>query len=223
MSTTTFIRHARVDLALHRLRDDAGPILLLLHGLGERTPESVPPVADDWPGPVWGLDFTGHGDSTIPRGGGYTAELLLADADHALSHLGRATIFGRGLGGYVGMLAAGARPDRVRGVVAVDGPGLFGGGPTPGNRAVITLGDAPAVTPPDPYALVELSRDVRPPDYAMLFAHLAIGESDLDEPITLATINDPEWVVAVRGLPGVRSINPADALRDYAASYHSGS
>ena len=38
---------------------------------------------DGWPGPVYGLDFTGHGASTVPVGGGYSAEMLLADADTA--------------------------------------------------------------------------------------------------------------------------------------------
>ena len=33
------------------------------------------------------LDFTGHGQSTIPAGGGYNAEILLADADIALAAL----------------------------------------------------------------------------------------------------------------------------------------
>ena len=33
------------------------------------------------------LDFTGHGLSTIPPGGGYNAEILLADADIALAAL----------------------------------------------------------------------------------------------------------------------------------------
>ena len=80
MVTATTLHHAGVALALHRLQDgDGDRRLLLLHGLGERTPSTVPVWAAGWPGPVWGLDFTGHGASTIPLGGGYTAEVLMAD------------------------------------------------------------------------------------------------------------------------------------------------
>ncbi len=41
------------------------------------------------PGPIFALDFTGHGASTVPSGGGYTAEMLMADVDAALAELGR--------------------------------------------------------------------------------------------------------------------------------------
>lgn len=210
------LRHGRVELALHRLRDADGPILLLLHGLGECTPSTVPAAATGWPGPIWGLDFTGHGRSTVPPGGGYTAELLVSDVDHALSHLGPVTIMGRGVGAYVGMLVAGARPSVVRGVVLVDGPGLFGGGSVPGNRPVIQLMVSRPGTAPDPFALVELSRDVRPADYALLFANLALAESGMDEPISVCTVNRPEWLDAVCRLPGVRStIAAPDALAEH--------
>ena len=46
--------------------------------------------------------------STVPVGGGYTAEVLMADADTAVAHLGPSTIVGRGLGGYIAVLLAGA-------------------------------------------------------------------------------------------------------------------
>ncbi|MBV9256202.1 MAG: alpha/beta hydrolase, partial [Actinobacteria bacterium] len=39
MSATTMLRHGKVDLALHDLRAGTGRPLLLLHGLGERSPE----------------------------------------------------------------------------------------------------------------------------------------------------------------------------------------
>ena len=124
MTPTVELRHNRVCLALHQLRDGGGRPLLLLHGLGERTPDEPPTYVDTWAGPVFGLDFTGHGASTKPRGGGYTAEILMGDVDAALAHLGAVTILGRGLGAYIGLLAAGARADMVRGVVLADGPGL---------------------------------------------------------------------------------------------------
>ena len=129
--TATSILHGRVALALHELRAGHGRPLLLLHALGERTPSTVPALYDAWPGPVHGLDFTGHGASTLPKGGGYTCEMLMADADAALGALGEATVVGRGIGAYVAVLLAGARPTAVRGAILRDGPGLVGGGITP--------------------------------------------------------------------------------------------
>ena len=151
MSSTTYLRHNRIDLALHRLADGDDPSarpLLLLHGLGERTPAAVPDGLA-WPGPVLGLDFTGHGASTVPVGGGYTSEILVGDVDAALEELGQVTLLGRGLGAYIGLLIAAARPDRVRGVVLADGPGLVGGGMHPGSPSLPYPPAAPA-GPPDP-------------------------------------------------------------------------
>ena len=36
--TITLLRHNKIELALHRLRDGDGTALLLLHGLGEAAP-----------------------------------------------------------------------------------------------------------------------------------------------------------------------------------------
>src|SRR5437667_11101101 len=121
------IRHANVELALHTLRDGSGRPLLLLHGLGERSPHQAPDSTAAWSGPVLALDFTGHGDSSVPSGGGYSAELLMADVDVTLAEIGEATLLGRGLGAYIAVLIAGARPSLVRGAILDDGPGLFGG------------------------------------------------------------------------------------------------
>ena len=116
-----------------------GRPLLLLHGLGEHTAVDVPPWAAAWDGPIAGLDFTGHGQSTIPPGGGYNAEILLADADIALAALagedGKITVAGRGLGAYIALMLAGARAPQVHGAVLMDGVGLAGGatGPTSGS------------------------------------------------------------------------------------------
>ena len=59
--------HSKVELALHELRSGPGRSLLLLHGLGGHTPARVPDELAAWPGPVHGLDFTCHGESSIPR------------------------------------------------------------------------------------------------------------------------------------------------------------
>ena len=59
------LTHGRVTLALHELQaaNGARP-LVLLHGLGLRSPKELPDDVTSWSGPVYALDFTGHGDST---------------------------------------------------------------------------------------------------------------------------------------------------------------
>jgi pimeloyl-ACP methyl ester carboxylesterase len=188
--------HNRVELAVHELQDGTGRPLLLLHGLGERSPEATPADVAGWPGPVLALDFTGHGASSVPQGGGYTSELLMADVDVVLADIGPATLVGRGLGAYVSVLIAGARPDLVRGAVLDDGPGLFGG-PTGPSSARILIAHPAHVGPPDPYALLELSGDVRPADYAVTYARHAAERSGLDRPFALVASARPPWLAAV--------------------------
>lgn len=206
-----WLTHGKACLALHLLREGWGRPLLLLHGLGERTPPGAPARFETWPGPIYGLDFTGHGDSTVPLGGGYTAEILMADVDAALRHLGRVTIHGRGLGAYVALLIGGARPTEVRGIILADGPGLVGGGVRPGSPHIDRF-DPGAATAPDPYALSELSRDVRPPDYALEFVRQMMQWSGLDTPIAVTTVVRPEWLTAVVSEFGVLDTDLADAL-----------
>jgi pimeloyl-ACP methyl ester carboxylesterase len=214
----TLLRHNAVELALHELRPGRGQPLVLLHGLGEHTPPVAPAFADAWPGPVHGLDFTGHGRSTVPLGGGYTAELLLADVDIVLAHLGPSTLVGRGLGAYIALLAAGARPQLVRGAVLCDGPGLTGGGPTPPSIVIVSTAIAvPHPSAPDPFALVELARDVRPADYASSFVHLAVQLSGLAEPLAVTTIARPPWLEAALRQPGVAETTVVKALGMYRA------
>jgi pimeloyl-ACP methyl ester carboxylesterase len=209
------LHHGKVRLALHELRGGSGRALLLLHGLGEQSPPACPPWAAEWPGPVMALDFTGHGASTIPRGGGYSAEVLVADADAALAELGTVTVVGRGLGAYIALQLAGARARQVRGAVLTDGPGLIGGGTQPTTFSVVSM--PPRSAPPDPYALLELSRDLRPPDYATIFARLAVEHSGLDEPITVSAVIRPPWLAAVADEVGVAQASIPDALAAYAA------
>jgi pimeloyl-ACP methyl ester carboxylesterase len=209
------LRHNKVELALHELRAGPGPKLLLLHGLGERSPAKPPPAAAGWLGPVYALDFTGHGESTVPRGGGYTAEILMGDVDAALAQLGSATLVGRGIGAYIALLCAGARPELVRGAILLDGPGLAGGSPRPGTP-IVPSPDPGAVGPPDPFALVELAVDVRPPDYATSFARQATQLSDLERPLSVCTLEKPEWLRAVLTEPGVEETDAGAALVYYA-------
>jgi pimeloyl-ACP methyl ester carboxylesterase len=218
VNATVRLRHNRIELALHELRGGAGRPLLHLHGLGERSPSTVPDQLAAWPGPVWALDFTGHGDSTVPAGAGYFCEVLMGDVDLALSHLGEATVFGRGLGAYVALLIAGARPDLVRGSILFDGPGLAGGGPSPMSPIIATVvAPAPPGGTPDPWALYELSRDIRPSDYASTFARQAATLSGLDAAVAVAGINRPPWLDAVLAEPGVLECTVPDALKLFAA------
>lgn len=207
----TWLRHNKVDLALHQLRGGEGRPLLLLHALGDRAPGAVPPAVSAWPGPIHALDFTGHGASTVPAGGGYTAENLMGDADHALAHLGQVTIHGRGIGAYVALMLAGARPTDVRGAVLDDGPGLAGGGPTPASPFLLRI-DPAAPSPPDPYALAELSCDVRPPDYATTFVRQAVHFSGLDPCIAVSARVRPPWLAAVADEFGVVDEPAGEAL-----------
>jgi pimeloyl-ACP methyl ester carboxylesterase len=206
-----WLQHDKVRLALHELRAGEGRALLLLHALAERSPRAVPEELAGWPGPVFALDFTGHGASTVPQGGGYTCELLMADADHALTHLEDATVVGRGLGAYIALLIAGGRPKRVRGAILRDGPGLAGGSALPGTPQILTA-DPCAVAPPDPLALVELGTDVRPPDYATAYVRQATHLSELETPVLVCASERPQWLRGVVEEPGVRETSLADAL-----------
>jgi pimeloyl-ACP methyl ester carboxylesterase len=174
----TAIRHERVSLALHALRPGVGTPLLLLHALGGSAGEwSREPIA--WPGRVYALDFSGHGGSARVAGGAYTPELLVGDADAALARLGTACVAGAGLGAWVALLLAGARPDHVPAALLLPGAGLAGGGAVPDFQAAVSaewiartdvrLGHGGQRTAEDPYLLL-LEQDLRPVDYAGAFA-----------------------------------------------------
>jgi pimeloyl-ACP methyl ester carboxylesterase len=216
----TTLQHNRIELALWELRPGAGRPLLVLHGLGERiTPDTLDAVSA-WPGPVHGLDLTGHGASSVARGGGYYCEILMADVDVALAELAGGdgadgvTVCGRGLGGYVALLIAGARPELVRGAIIADGPGLDGGGPGP-STSMLFRPDQDGTTP-DPVALVELATDIRPPDYARTFAWQASALSGLDTAIAVAAVVRPPWLAEVVAQPGVVEVALDEALALFA-------
>jgi len=165
------LRHGRVSLALHRLREGEGTPLLLLHGLRGSSADWQGAAAE-WPGPVLALDFSGHGGSGWVRGGAYSPELLVGDADAALAQAGPLAVAGAGLGAWVALLLAGARSEGVRAALLLPGPGLCGGGALPDFDSEVAL------PPPDPEPLARgwdpavavLEEDVRPVDYAAAMA-----------------------------------------------------
>ena len=214
VAPATVLRHGRIELALHRLVDADGPNLLLLHGLGETTPSDPPSsIVEAWPGAIYGLDFTGHGASSIPSGGGYTSEVLVADADAALRHLGSAVLLGRGLGAYVALILAGLRTDAVHGVVLADGPGIAGGGTEPGSPSIVAPAERWEGTP-DPWALAELATDVRPQDYAQAFARFVLTAHPDDHPLWVSARVRPPWLESVVEAAGVLEGSIPDALAD---------
>jgi pimeloyl-ACP methyl ester carboxylesterase len=209
-----WLQHNKIRLGLHMLRDAPGHKLLLLHGLGDAAPSEVPSDVEAWPGAIYALDFTGHGTSTVPVGGGYTAEVLMGDADAALARMGPSTVLGRGLGAYIALLIAGARPSMVRGAILADGPGLAGGPPGPTSSSIAS--PATTTAPPDPYALLEMSNDVRPPDYAASYARQALALSGVEPAISVTTAWLPEWLNVVANELGVQRCTLDEALAQYA-------
>jgi pimeloyl-ACP methyl ester carboxylesterase len=125
-------------------------------------------------------------------------------------------VLGRGLGAYIALLVAGARPDLVQGAILADGPGLVGGGIQPSSPQVVPL-DPHQVSPPDPFALAELSRDVRPPDYAVEFVRMALQGSGLDAPIAVSSVVRPEWLAGVVAEWGVVELSLPKAIALYAS------
>jgi pimeloyl-ACP methyl ester carboxylesterase len=137
----------------------------------------------------------------------------MADADVALSFLGPSTVVGHGLGAYIALLIAGARPQLVKGAVLCDGPGLFGGGVGPMSATILAGLDQPG--PPDPWAMVELTRDVRPPDYAANFVRAALQLSGLSWPFAVCARWRPPWLEAVAAEQGVLEVWLDEAIAFY--------
>ena len=219
---TEWLSSGRLRLALHTLRpavdtDAAGP-LLLLHGLGECSPSQVPAECRTWPGAVLALDFTGHGQSSIPVGGGYTCEALMVDVVTAIRALGPCTLLGRGLGAYVALMASAACADRVRGTVLCDGPGLSGGGDGSQSPWLPVVTQASESTP-DHHALADLATDVRPPGAAARWACLLREASELKNPVHFCLSERPVWALVAADALGQTFTPLAPALAECALSH----
>jgi pimeloyl-ACP methyl ester carboxylesterase len=207
------IKHGRVVLALHELARRPGPSLLLLHALfGSSAQWGETPAA--WPGPVYGLDFAGHGRSQWLSGGGYYPELLAGDVDAVLATIGPSAVAGAGLGAYVALLIAGARPDLVPAALLLPGAGLEGGGAVPDFQREFhafepSRRDGAESVGCDP--LVDtLAADIRPVDYTQELARAA-------RRVLLAENGSPRppWWDAVRRGPSaeVVAVDLTTALR----------
>ena len=118
------------------------------------------------------------------------------------------------------LLLAGARPEAMRGGLILDGPGLTGGGTT--SNPSIPVPDLQQCAPPDPYAIADLSNDVRPPGYAASFAMLAAQQSPLDVPVTVCARERPAWLVAVTEMLSLETVPLEVGLRRYAQVWHAG-
>ena len=217
-ATSRALANGRTALQLHHLRAGEGQPLLLLHelfGSAEKWGAQEIP----WEGPVWALDFAGHGASNWRKGGAYFPELFATDADTALQELGPACIAGAGLGAYVALLLAGARPEKVTAALLLPGAGLAGGGDDPAAapdpdslRHLLQTHKAPGNpedSPHDPRLLLAQD-DTRPVDYARSFGSrstaLLLAEDDSDR---------PGWWMALRDLPKVKktSVDQTCALQ----------
>ena len=87
---------------------------------------------------------------------------------------------------------------------------------TPGSPSVqYPAPDSSAV--PDPFALLELARDIRPPDYAQTYVRFVVERSEMDQPIIVSAVVRPEWLAAVANEPGVGEEDQVTALAYFAA------
>jgi len=196
------LKHGHIFLELHELRGGSGLPLLLLHELRRSSADWEQSL--QWLGPVYGLDFCGHGGSGWIDGGGYYPELLAGDADAALAHLGCAAVAGAGLGAYVALMVAGARPASVPAALLLPGAGLEGAGPVPEYDVPLPRIDAIAAAPAngfDPFVAL-LEYFVRPREYACDLADAArriLLVEDVSE--------RPPWWDALRGCPNVEVVS----------------
>lgn len=200
------LAHNRTEVELYELAPGRGRALLLLHALYGSSADWGEGLAP-WPGPVYALDFGGHGRSQWHKGGAYTPELLACNVDEALRQIGPAVLVGAGIGAYVGLLVAGARRDVVPAALVLPGLGDSGGGILPHAQEHIEILTDVAVSRggADPMVCF-LERDIRPLDYIAPFARkanrLVLVENGGDV---------PTWWETVRAVAGVRSVSDVGA------------
>ncbi len=221
------LEHGRVSIELHTLRSAKGRPLLLLHALGGNANGWSDAVLNWNQGPVYALDFAGHGKSGQVRGGAYYPEYFLADADLALEEIGApCAVVGAGVGAYVALLLAGARRKQVASALLWGGAGLDGGGSSPddhtefendGFEQFLASASSAYASGTDPF-VAQCERDIRPLDYVSSFAEAA-------EPLRFSAKIDrdptkPQWWKVAFEANGGRVAPPGfeDAIRELASS-----
>jgi len=103
----------------------------------------------------------------------------------------------------------------VRGAMLLDGPGIDGRSSGPGS-SIPSAVDELAFAPPDPFAMAELSRDIRSSDYAAIWVRMALLSATVPSPIAVCAVNRPDWLAAVVDEPGVLDVGVDEALALYA-------
>ena len=147
--------------------------------------------------------------STVPAGGGYFSEVLMADVDAALGHLGP--------GHAVRPRAGRLRRPAGRRSASRPRPGR---GPRrrPGHRRRRAPSRrrrscwAPASHPAPPPTRTPCSSSATtsgPPDYAATYARQAATLSGLDTALVVTAVVRPPWLAAVAAEPGVRTLSRA--------------
>lgn len=116
-----------LDHRVTRWGPDSDDPVLLLHGWADSA-DSFQFIADemaaDWP--LAAIDWRGFGHSAWSPGG-YWFPDYYGDLDYLLDRLcrgGAARLVGHSMGGNIAMTYAGMRPERVRGIVNLEGFGL---------------------------------------------------------------------------------------------------
>jgi pimeloyl-ACP methyl ester carboxylesterase len=104
-----------------------GPPVLLVHGFQEHahTWDLLAPLLAAAGHRVAALDWRGHGDSEwLGRGGYYHFADYVADLAGVVRALGgRVLLVGHSMGGNAALLYAGTEPERVAGLVSIEGTG----------------------------------------------------------------------------------------------------
>ncbi len=175
--------HGRAAVEFHTLKQGEGRPLLLLHALGSSSAAWPDRILDGFAGPVFAIDFAGHGMSSRLRGGAYYPEHFLADADLALEQIAEpCALLGAGIGAYVALMLAGSRPDSVLGGLLVDRAGFDGVGSLPDDELVfediegferfIAEASTGFAVGTDPL-VAQCAGDMRPTHYAKSYAQAA--------------------------------------------------
>lgn len=115
-----------LSLHYHECGDRGGPPVVLVHGgrdHGRTWDRVAQALAADWR--VIVPDLRGHGDSDHSPDGHYPMDAYVADLDALIERLTlpEVRLIGHSLGGNIALRYAGARPERVVRLVAIEGLG----------------------------------------------------------------------------------------------------